>query len=90
MKCIDATRLASESQDRELSLGERASLRMHLVVCAGCRRFNAQMGVLRRALRRVDQLTEAGLSDDGAGPPGRPAPDAGDPDGGPPDDGARR
>ncbi|HIV71885.1 MAG TPA: zf-HC2 domain-containing protein [Candidatus Aquabacterium excrementipullorum] len=62
MKCIDATRLASESQDRELSLAERASLQMHLVICSGCRRFNAQLGVLRQALRRVDHLSEDGLA----------------------------
>lgn len=62
MKCIDATRLASESQDRDLSLAERTSLQMHLVICAGCRRFNAQLGVLRQALRRVDALSEDGLS----------------------------
>lgn len=62
MKCIDATRLASESQDRELGLAERTSLQMHLVICAGCRRFNAQLGVLRQALRRVDALSEDGLA----------------------------
>lgn len=61
MKCIDATRLASESQDRDLSLPERASLQMHLMICTGCRRFNAQLGVLRQALRRVDALSDDGL-----------------------------
>lgn len=61
MKCIDATRLASESQDRSLSLPEKASLQMHLLVCTGCRRFNEQLGVLRQALRRVDTLSDDGL-----------------------------
>jgi hypothetical protein len=72
MKCIDATRLASESQDRDLSLAERTSLQMHLVICSGCRRFNAQLGVLRQALRRVDALSEKGLD------PGRADADKGD------------
>lgn len=61
MKCIDATRLASESQDRSLSLSEKASLQVHLLVCSGCRRFNDQLGVLRQALRRVDTLSDKGL-----------------------------
>lgn len=72
MKCIDATRLASESQDRDLSLPERASLQMHLMICTGCRRFNAQLGVLRQALRRVDALADDGLDTE------RPPRDAGD------------
>lgn len=72
MKCIDATRLASESQDRDLSLPERASLQMHLMICTGCRRFNAQLGVLRQALRRVDALSDDGLDTE------RPPRDAGD------------
>lgn len=75
MKCIDATRLASESQDRELGLAERTSLQMHLVICAGCRRFNAQLGVLRQAMRRVDALSEDGLS----GGPAEPGRDEGPP-----------
>lgn len=62
MKCIDATRLASESQDRELSLTERASLQMHLVICSGCRRFTSQLGVLRQASRRVEHLSADGLA----------------------------
>lgn len=74
MKCIDATRLASESQDRHLSLAERSSLQMHLVICSGCRRFNAQLGVLRQALHRVGDLSETGLDPDqddrGDSPPG--------------------
>lgn len=72
MKCIDATRLASESQDRDLSLPERASLQMHLMICTGCRRFNAQLGVLRQALHRVDALSDDGLDAE------RPPRDAGD------------
>ena len=43
----------SQAQDRELSLGERASLQFHLAICRGCRAVNAQFEFLRRAVRRL-------------------------------------
>jgi hypothetical protein len=43
----------SQAQDRQLSLGERASLQFHLALCRGCRAVNAQFGFLRRAVRRL-------------------------------------
>jgi predicted anti-sigma-YlaC factor YlaD len=51
LKCVEATRLVSEAQERKLRLAERVSLRMHLMMCSGCRNFAQQMPVLRRALR---------------------------------------
>ena len=53
ISCKEATRLISQAQDRELSLGERASLQFHLAICRGCRAVNAQFEFLRRALRRL-------------------------------------
>ena len=53
ISCKEATRLISQAQDRELSLGERASLQFHLAICRGCRAVNAQFEFLRRAVRRV-------------------------------------
>jgi hypothetical protein len=38
--------------DRELSLVERSRMRLHLLVCAACTRFNGQMDLLRRAMRQ--------------------------------------
>jgi hypothetical protein len=43
----------SQAQDRELSLGERASLQAHLAICRGCRAVNAQFQFLRRAVRHL-------------------------------------
>ncbi|BAP89002.1 putative uncharacterized protein [Burkholderiales bacterium GJ-E10] len=51
LTCRNATRLMSENQDRKLTLAERLSLQMHLLFCAGCRNFDAQMRALRRLLR---------------------------------------
>jgi hypothetical protein len=43
--------------DRELSLVERARLRLHLHSCAACVNFAQQMDLLRQAMRRLpDQM----------------------------------
>ena len=51
MSCKRASRLMSQSRDRKLSFGERASLQLHLAICRGCRAVNAQFELLRRAMR---------------------------------------
>ncbi len=43
----------SQAQDRELSLGERASLTLHLAICRGCRAVSRQFELLRRAMQRL-------------------------------------
>ena len=53
ISCKEASRLMSQAQDRELSLGERASLQAHLAICRGCRAVNAQFQFLRRAVRHL-------------------------------------
>ena len=50
--CKDVHRLVIEGQDRKLGFTERFSLRVHLMMCAACRRFEAQMDLLRQAFRR--------------------------------------
>ncbi len=49
--CKEVHRLVSEGMDRDLSLVERARMRLHLLVCDACTRFNGQMDLLRRAMR---------------------------------------
>jgi hypothetical protein len=51
ISCKEASRLMSQAQDRELSLGERATLQVHLAICRGCRAVSAQFQFLRRAVR---------------------------------------
>jgi hypothetical protein len=53
ISCKEASRLMSQAQDRELSLGERALLQFHLALCRGCRAVNAQFRFLRRAMRAL-------------------------------------
>jgi len=49
--CREVHRLVSEGMDRDLSLVERTRMRLHLVVCEACTRFNGQMSLLRKAMR---------------------------------------
>jgi len=51
ISCKDASRFISQAQDRDLSPFGRWKLRMHLKVCDKCRRFEAQILFLRKALR---------------------------------------
>ena len=50
--CREVHRLVSEGMDRDLSLVERTRMRLHLMVCVACTRFNGQMDLMRRALRQ--------------------------------------
>jgi hypothetical protein len=58
ISCKEASRLISQSQDRQLSLGEQVALRVHLAICRGCRAFSAQLAFLRRAVRRLAEADE--------------------------------
>ncbi len=60
--CREVHRLVSEGLDRDLTMVERARMRLHLMVCEACTRFNGQMDLLRRAMRHMPP------PDDGAGP----------------------
>ena len=47
MKCSHATRLLSEAEERQLTSRERFRLRLHILICTACRRFQKQLGLLR-------------------------------------------
>jgi len=51
LNCKQATRLLSDARERELRLGERVQLKLHLAICAGCANFRKQMDFLQRACR---------------------------------------
>lgn len=51
LNCREATRLMSEAQEHPLKLGENLSLKMHVMMCSGCRNFGKQMHALRRITR---------------------------------------
>lgn len=51
LNCQNVTRLYSESQERTLTLQERMSLKVHVMMCSGCRNFGKQMLTLRHIAR---------------------------------------
>lgn len=69
LTCKEATRLSSEALDRGLSLRERLSLRMHIMMCKGCTNFEEHMRQLRTMTRRYAR-GETGVQDDTT-PPAR-------------------
>ncbi|MDH5350950.1 MAG: zf-HC2 domain-containing protein [Betaproteobacteria bacterium] len=56
ISCKETTRLVSQGLDRELAFGERVALRVHLVICLGCRRAGRQMEFLRKAVRELAEI----------------------------------
>ena len=53
--CKEASRLMSEGQDRELDLGQRTALRLHLFICSACSRVKKQMAFLLQLVRESAQ-----------------------------------
>lgn len=51
--CREVTRLVSQGLDRELAARERIALRVHFLICRGCRNMNGQMAFLRRAVQKL-------------------------------------
>lgn len=52
MNCEQATRLMSDGRERDLTIRERAAIKMHNLLCDGCRNFNVQVQDLGRIARR--------------------------------------
>ena len=51
ISCKESGRLISQSMDRDLDLGQRVVLRLHLFVCTACSRVKTQFAFLHRAAR---------------------------------------
>lgn len=56
--CREVTRLVLESQDRALGPVEAVSLRMHWMMCKGCRRFRDQTRFMKQAMDSWRQYRE--------------------------------
>ena len=51
LHCREISKLVSESMERDLPLGQRLGVRMHLMMCRMCSGFARQVRLLRRAAR---------------------------------------
>ena len=59
LSCKQATRMMSEGQDRKLGMSERMALRLHLIICSGCRNFGSQM----HSLRKISKVYASGKTE---------------------------
>lgn len=53
--CREAVRLQSDALDRPLPFFQRIGLRIHLWLCAWCRRYGKQIRFLRTAARQCEE-----------------------------------
>jgi len=53
INCRQATRLISQSMDAKLPWSRRLAMKVHLLYCVWCRRYAAQLKVLRRAAQQL-------------------------------------
>lgn len=56
--CKEATALMVAREDRPLPLNDRLALRMHLLACKACPRFERQMLLLRNGMRQWRNYSE--------------------------------
>lgn len=54
MNCKELSFLVGVERERGLSWRERAGMRLHLGMCAGCRQFRRQMRLLQDVLARSE------------------------------------
>lgn len=60
LRCDQASRLISFSQETPLTIAERLALSFHLLICKMCRKYKKQLKLMRDILGR---LTESRLYD---------------------------
>lgn len=58
MNCIEATQLISQSLERPLTRAEKFQLKIHTIMCSGCRNFGHQAPLLRVISRSYTPLRE--------------------------------
>ena len=52
LNCKETAEILSQGQDRPLTIMESLRVRLHLLLCRGCRGFSRQLDFMRAALRR--------------------------------------
>ena len=66
LNCREVTRLVSESQERKLSVVEKMSLNLHLMMCDGCKNFSLQVPFLRKAMKAYSERLDEVIGEQGA------------------------
>jgi hypothetical protein len=55
ISCKDASRLISQMQERDIPFRDWARIRVHLLWCEACARFEKQLRFLRTAMQQYRQ-----------------------------------
>lgn len=55
LNCKENSELLSQALDRPVTLRERLAMRLHLMMCRGCRNFEKQLAFIRKAAREMQQ-----------------------------------
>jgi hypothetical protein len=65
LRCEAASELSSRELDEGLPFLDRLALLSHVTVCKSCRRFRVQVRLIRKAIRRREQLLNESRSIEG-------------------------
>ena len=57
--CHEASRLISDGYERELGMGERLRLRLHLWMCGACSNYRFNMQLMNRLLSNMRMHADA-------------------------------
>ncbi|HMW57570.1 MAG TPA: zf-HC2 domain-containing protein [Accumulibacter sp.] len=71
MNCKEAIRLMSEEMDRDLDGGNRFALRLHKLICVGCRNYQKQLSFIRQACQQQVAVDDAPPTTPDLNPPQR-------------------
>jgi predicted anti-sigma-YlaC factor YlaD len=55
LSCSETARLLSASRDHDLPRAERLAMRLHLIICKACRRYERQLALIEEAIRRCQE-----------------------------------
>lgn len=58
LNCKETSLLVSQARDRRLNWSERLGVRLHLWICAQCRRYERQLNWLNGLAGRLDKAPE--------------------------------
>ena len=58
LSCKDVTQLISQSMDTSLPIGKRLGVRLHLLTCRFCARYERQLRLIRETLRRLSAIED--------------------------------
>ena len=61
LNCKEVIEVCSAEMDRSLRLGEKVSLRTHLMMCTGCSEYRRQLKTLRQVMQAYAEGRSASI-----------------------------